>query len=109
MATLTGFLQDNEGSYIEKDVEAVLEYTIDWSQWLPTGDIIVTSNFTVETIAGDTDALAKVTQSNNNTLAIVKLNNGSSGKIYKVFNQITTVAGLTDRRYFRVKVKSRTV
>jgi hypothetical protein len=109
MATLTGFLQDNEGSYIEKDAEAVLDYTIDWSPWLPSGDTIVTSNFTVEALAGDTDALAKVTQSNNNTLAIVKISNGTAGKIYRVYNQITTVAGLTDRRYFRIKVKNRTV
>jgi hypothetical protein len=109
MATLTGFLQDNEGSYIEKDSEAVLDYTVDWSDWLPAGDVIATSNFTIETFAGDTDALAKVTQSNNSTLAIVKISNGSLGKIYKIQNQITTQAGLTDRRYFRIKVKNRTV
>jgi hypothetical protein len=109
MATLTGFLQDNEGTYIEKDVEAVLDYTIDWSPWLPSGDVIATSNFAVEEIAGDTDALDIESQSNNNTLAIVKLSNGSLGKIYRVYNQITTVAGLTDRRYFRIKVKNRTV
>jgi hypothetical protein len=109
MATLTGYLQDNEGTFIEKDTAAVLDYTMDWGQWLPTGEVITASTWTVETITGDTSPLALTTTSFTSTRAIIKLQNGTAGKIYKIYNTITTTTGLRDRRYFRIKVKTRTL
>ena len=89
MATLTGFLKDNEGLYIMKDEDAVLTYSLDWSDWLPTGTVITSNSFTVETLAGDTDALVKSSQSNTDTVTTIKISGGTSGKIYKVYNTIT--------------------
>lgn len=109
MATLTGFLQDNEGSYIDKDTEAILDYTVDWINWLPTGETISASSWSVEAITGDLDPLTSTGPTFTSTKAIVTLRNGTAGKIYKVYNQITTNSGKVDRRYFRVKVKTRTV
>lgn len=109
MATLTGFLKDNEGLYITKDEDAVLTYSLDWSDWLPANTVITSNSFSVETITGDTDALVKVSQSNTDTVATIKVSGGTSGKIYKVYNTITITGSLIERRYFRVKVTARSL
>ena len=38
----TGFNQTSSGLSIEKDVEAQLTYTFNWSDWLPQGDSLAT-------------------------------------------------------------------
>jgi hypothetical protein len=106
MATLTGFLQDNEGSYIDKDPSAVLSYTLDWSDWLPTSTTISTSTWAITTFTGDASPLTSVTTTNTGTTAIIKLSGGTVGRVYTVTNTITTSGTLTDRRHFRIKVKS---
>lgn len=109
MATVTGFLRDNDGIYIPKDTEAVLTYTINWTDWLPNSDTISSSEYTVETLTGDTDPLTRAAQSTTGTATTVKLSGGTAGKIYKVYNTIVTAGGLTERRYFRVKVETRSL
>ena len=109
MATLTGYYADNEGQLIDKDPEAVLSYQITWTQWLSSGDTINSSNWTVETISGDTDNITITGNTNTDDVTTVTLTGGTSGNIYKIYNTITTVNSLTDRRYFRVKVKDRTL
>lgn len=109
MATITGFLKDNEGIYIPKDTEAVLTYSLDWTDWLSNGETISSSLFTVETITGDGDALTKDTQSSTDYVTTIKVSGGTAGNIYKIYNTITTSGGLTERRYFRIKVESRSL
>lgn len=109
MATLTGFLKDNEGLYITKDEDAVLTYSLDWSDWLPANTVITANSFSVETITGDADPLVKSSQSNTDTVATIKVSGGTSGKIYKVYNTITITGSLIERRYFRVKVTARSL
>ena len=109
MATLTGFLQDNEGSYIDKDPSAILSYTIDWQNWLPAGTTISTSTWAASTITGDATPISLVTNSNTGTTTIIKLSGGTANNIYTITNTITTSGTLTDRRHFRLKVKNRTL
>ena len=109
MATTNGFLRDNEGIYIPKDTEAILTYTIDWTDWLVNGDTINSNNFTVESISGDGDPLTRIAQSSTTTKCTAKLSGGTAGKIYKVYNTIGTTGGLTERRYIRVKVEARSL
>lgn len=109
MATITGFLKDNEGIYIPKDTEAILTYSLDWTDWLTNGETISSSLFTVESLTGDGDPLTKVSQSSTDYVTTVKLSGGTQGKIYKVYDTITTSGGLTERRYFRVKVETRSL
>lgn len=109
MATITGFYKDNEGSLIDKDPEATLTYQIDWSDWMPSGDEIDTSSWTVETITDDSDNLTTTGNTNTTTSTTVTLTGGTSGNIYKVYNTIVTLNSLTERRYFRVKIKDRTL
>jgi len=109
MATITGFYKDNEGSVIDKDPEATLSYQIDWSDWLPSGDEISSSSWTVETITDDEDNLTTTGNTNTTTNSTVTLSGGTSGNIYKVYNTIVTLNSLTERRFFRVKIKDRTL
>ena len=109
MATTTGFYKDNEGTLIDKDTEATLDYLISWSQWLRSGDTISTSSWSIESISGDSDPLASTDTGSTDTTTSVTLSGGTSGNLYKVYNTITTLGGLTDRRYFRVKILARSM
>lgn len=109
MATITGFLADNEGTYIDKDPTASLVYTLDWSEWLPTGQTVSSSTWSLETITGDASPLVNEATSNTTTKSLIEISGGTSGKIYKIYNTITTSSGYIDRRYFRIKVRARTI
>jgi len=77
-----------------KDPEAVLDYKIDWSSWLETGDTIVSSTFAI-TPSG---ALTVDSETNDTTTATVWLSGGAKGRQYQVVNHITTTAGREDDR-----------
>ena len=62
MAVRSGFEQTIQGLTIRKDTEARLIYTFDWSEWLPTGDSIASSLYTITARANDPDPLAIHTQ-----------------------------------------------
>lgn len=107
MAIRSGFEQTIQGLTIQKDTEAQLIYTFDWSEWLPEGDTISTSNYTVTARSNDPDPLAIESQGLTGDNTYVELSNGQEGKTYTVTCQITTGNGLIDRRNFRVKVLAR--
>lgn len=109
MSTTTGFYKDNTGYVIDKDPDAVLSYQLDWSEYLQSGVSISTSSWTAETISGDADPLTITDNTNNTGTTTVTLSGGTEGNIYKVYNTITTDGAETDRRYFRVKVRDRSV
>ena len=109
MATTTGFYKDNTGYVIDKDPEATLSYLLDWTDWLPAGSVISTSTWAVETITGDTDNLLNSGTTATSNTTQVTLTGGTEGNIYRVYNTVTTDGALTDRRYFRVKLKSRSI
>ena len=108
MTTQTGFKQDVQGSYIEKDPAAQLVYTVDWSEWISTGDQISTSTFAVSTITGASNVV--VVSNGIQTAdhhAYAELSGGSHGNTYIVTNTITTQNGATDARRFKLKVLNR--
>lgn len=108
MAVRSGFEQTIQGLQIQKDTEAVLTYTFDWSEWLPQGDSIASVDYEVSARANDPDPLVKVTSGvESGTKTYIKLQDGQEGKIYTVYAKVTTADGLIDRRNFRVKVLAR--
>lgn len=109
MATITGFYQDNTGYVIDKDPEARLDYQLNWAEWLPSGDTISASTWTAETISGDSDPLTVTSDTNTDNTTTATVNGGTQGNIYRLYNQITTNGGLIERRFFRVKVKARSI
>jgi hypothetical protein len=84
-----------------KDPEAILDYTIDWSEWLPEGDTLAAATWTVP--AG----LTLDSQSNTEALATGWLSGGLLGSTYVVTCHITTAAGRQDDRSLRVRIQNR--
>lgn len=109
MATLTGFQQDRVGHYIEKDPYAVLDYSLDWTNWMPSSDTISAHTITAETISGDSAPLAIDSSTNTDFIATANISGGTVGNIYNVEYKITTTNGLKDSRNFRIKVVERQI
>jgi len=107
MPSLTGFKEDRVGTYIEKDPYSVLDYSLDWTNWMPSGDTITTIAITAETIAGDSAPLTIDSNSNTNYIATATISGGTAGNIYNVEYKIDTTNGLKDSRNFRIKVVER--
>tara|TARA_R110000744_G_scaffold253847_1_gene369583 strand:+ start:137 stop:466 length:330 start_codon:yes stop_codon:yes gene_type:complete len=109
MATLTGYLRDSKGIFINKDPSATLDYTLDWAEYTQAGDAVATASWTTSTISEDPAPLAIGVASVNNDKATVLINGGTAGNIYTVTCAITTTDSLADRRNFRIVVKNRTL
>ena len=110
MANITGFNKDSKGIFIIKDPTANVGYTLDWSQYLPSGTVISSTSVTIETITGDLTPLAFPTDeatdvTTTNTSVTIRLSAGSTGNVYQIATTVTTDAGDTDTRRFRVVVK----
>jgi hypothetical protein len=103
---LRGFRKDREGAYIQKDPQATLDYSVDWSDWLVGADTISTSTWVIQTYTGDTAPIVNTAQSVANGIATIYVRGGTEGKIYRITNRITTGSGLTDERYFRLVIKN---
>ena len=95
----TGYERDNQGAFIRKDPESVLDYTINWSNLLTTGDTIASATYTVDS------GLTKDSSSNTTTTTTVQLSGGTAGTVYEVKCVIVTAASRTVARRFRVKVE----
>jgi len=105
----TGFYQTNYGLEIDKDVEAQMIYTFDWSTWLDDGDTIASQEYTVASRRNDPTPItiesSGITDSNTDTY--VELAGGALNKSYTVTCKITTNDGIIDRRSFKVKCVAR--
>ena len=81
----------------EKDSNAILDYTVDWTSWLD-GDTISTSTWIIPS------GITKTNESNDDENAVVWISGGTAGNIYSIVNRIVTAAGRQDDRTIRIKV-----
>lgn len=104
-----GFVQTNTGLQIDKDVEAQLIYTFDWSEWLDTGDTLSAVEYSAAARRNDPTPLTIESSglANSNRWSYVEISGGQSDKTYTVTAKITTTNGLTDRRSFRINCVER--
>ena len=110
MTTITGYKQDTLGTWIAKDPEAKLVYSMDWSEWLAVGQTVVAVDYTHNSRANDADPIIIHSEGvQSGTVTYCELSGGSVNKIYTITAAITTDDGSTDRRHFRVKVENRSV
>jgi hypothetical protein len=105
----SGFNQTSYGLEIDKDVEAQLIYTFNWSDWLAQGDSINTAEYTVAARRNDPTPVTIESQgiTDANTDTYVELAGGQSDKAYVVTCKVVTADGAIDRRNFRLNVVSR--
>lgn len=96
----TSFAINPDGSpVIDKDPDAVLEYTLDWTDWL--ADVSDTISSHAVTVSG----ITKTTSSNTATHVTAWLSGGVAGQIPSATYRIVTAGGRTDERtiYFNIK------
>lgn len=82
-----------------KDPHSVVDYRIDWSRWLPIGDTILVSGWTVPT------GIVMETETNTDTSTTIWLSGGSAGTPYLLVNRIITTGGRTQDRTITIRVK----
>lgn len=107
MAQLTGFKSDNQGTYIIKDNKATLDYTLDWTNWMPTGDTISSATVTASNTLGDSSSIAVDSTTTTDYKVTAYISGGETGQIYNIEYVINTTNGLVDSRNFRIKVVER--
>jgi hypothetical protein len=108
MSTITGYKQDKEGAYIEKDRLATLTYSMNWADWLPAGTSIASVSYSLTNPAYNPTPLTISTSGvSAGNLTYVVLSAGTVNKVYTVTAQITLDNSQVDRRNFRVKVENR--
>lgn len=90
-----------DGPSYKMDVNAVLDFAWDWSNWLSSLETISSSTATASpgiSINSTTNTTSKVT---------VWLSGGTAGRSYTVTNLITTNQGRTDERTITIRVVER--
>lgn len=102
MTATTGFERDNVGLFIRKDPESVMDYFVDYSTFLESGDSIST-----QTTVADTGLTvdSSVIQSGDKVIKMV-LSGGTVGTAYTVKVTANTDDGLTFVHRFRIKCEN---
>lgn len=104
----TGFQATNTGLSIDKDPNAQLTYTLDWTDWLEGNDTVATASWTAAARRNDpTPIVVESSGIAQNTKTYVELSGGQADKTYVITVEIQTADGLTDRRNFRVNCVDR--
>lgn len=75
-----------------KDPDAVLDYMIDWSDWLGATDTIASATWTVP------DGLTEDSSTETTTTATIWLSGGTAGASYALVCRVVTTEGRTDDR-----------
>lgn len=102
MTATSGFERDNVGLFIRKDPESVMDYFVDYSTFLESGDAIST-----QTTVADTGLTvdSAVIQSGDKVIKTV-LSGGVVGTAYTVKVTANTDDGLTFVHRFRIKCEN---
>jgi len=103
----TGFQVNQSMLYIDKDPEAVLTYTFDWSEWLESNDAINAVEYSLQVRANDPKPLVNEDDGFVDSKTYITLSGGQVERTYTVTAKVTTTNGLVDRRHFKVKVYNR--
>lgn len=98
---MNDYKQDSIGYWIEKGPNAILDYPMNWADWLQPEETIITSEWRVS------DGITKGSDYNTADATVVWLSTCIAGQTYTITNRINTSAGRQEERSFRVKVSNR--
>lgn len=83
-----------------KDPDSVVDFAIDWSEYLDT-DVISTSNWTVES------GITEDSSSNTTTVSTIFVSGGTARTKYQLTNRITTGGGRTEDQSIFIYVQEK--
>lgn len=93
-------------TYLLKDPDAILDYSIDWgAEYLTAGDLLAQSDWSV--IPEEAGGVAIVGNDFDASISTVKAGGGVAGKVYRLVNQVVTQSGRTDDRSIVLRVEKR--
>lgn len=92
MATIQSF---------RKDPASILDYGVDWSDWLASGETISASTWTIPT------GITKDSDSKGDESTVIWLSGGTAGATYTLENKITTSDNRTVERSIQIIVEQR--
>jgi hypothetical protein len=92
-------------SFLLKDPDAVLDYSVDWGSEYLLGDIIAESEWSV--IPDEIDGVSIVGSDFDATTSTVKAAGGLPGRIYRLLNEVVLDTGRIDRRAIVLRVEQR--
>ena len=101
MTATTGFERDSTGFFIRKDPSAVNDYTIDYTNFLATGETISSQTTTADT--GITIDSSSILSGNKKVNLIAS--SGTAGTTYDVKIATVTSNSMTHIHRFRIKVE----
>lgn len=84
-----------------KNQEARLDFSLDWSAWLET-DTIQGATWEV-----DVSGLTINDETHTDTVSTIWVEGGTVGSVYILYNEITTVGGRIDGRSIQITVVGR--
>lgn len=99
MTATTGFERDNTGFFIRKDPASTMNYTVDYTSFLDSGDSITSQTTTADT--GLTVASSSIVSGNKKVT--MTLSGGTVGTAYDVKIVVVTNDGLTFVHRYKVK------
>lgn len=97
-----------------KDKDELLDYSLDWSRTLSTGETILGVNWYALNDSGEkvaftpstnVEGLTNISQTNTSTVATVYLANGVDNKEYKLFCSISTSLGVSKERIVKLRIR----
>jgi len=83
----------------KKDPNAILDFTVDWTDWLAS-DTIVTGTWIIPS------GITEVSRSNTTKISTVFVSGGTLGLTYSLINRINTSGGRTDDRTIFILVEN---
>lgn len=86
---------------LKKDPNATLDYQVDWSSWMASGDTISASVWIVDS------GISQVTTTYTDMTTTIWLSGGTAGSSYNITNRITTSDGRIDDATFTIDVEQR--
>jgi hypothetical protein len=106
---MTGFVQEKSGKWvIDKDPDALLDYSFDWTAWLAVSDPADTITTHAASIVTGTSLTATIENSAEaGGIVTVWVSGGAAGEKVGVRCRITSASGRIDDRTVYLKIKER--
>jgi hypothetical protein len=89
-------------NYFVKDPDAILDYTIDWTDWLTGSELIASDTWAVSSTGITASSTSKTT-----TAGTIWLSGGTAGQTYTVTNHIVTDSSRAEDRTISIAVLER--